>query len=154
MANTHFTKQYNKIVIGGDTLIDLSSDTVAAGSMLSGVTAHDKNGATVTGTIATKTASNVTIATTGTNAGKVTVPAGYYASEVTKAMTNAAITLSDPTITPTRLLLGIAPTRRSRVPRRGPARFPRPLGLRALFLLSAILVPSPSAAPRPLPLNP
>lgn len=99
MANTHFTKQYNKIVIAGDVLMDLSGDTVAAGSMLSGVTAHDKNGATITGNIATKTSSNVTIATTGTNAGKVTVDAGYYATAVTKAMTNASISLSDPSIT-------------------------------------------------------
>jgi len=99
MANTHFTKQYNKIVIAGDVLMDLSGDTVAASSMLSGVTAHDKNGAAITGNIATKTSSNVTIATTGANAGKVTVDAGYYATAVTKAMTNASISLSDPSIT-------------------------------------------------------
>ena len=101
MSNTHFTKQYNKIVIAGDTLIDLSSDTVTVASMLSGTTAHDKNGATITGSIPTRTASNVVVATTGTNAGKVTVDNGYYASPVTKTMTSAVISISDPSITPT-----------------------------------------------------
>ena len=93
------TQTYNKIIINGTTYIDLSADTVAAANMLSGITAHDKNGAAVTGTIPTKTASNVTIDTTGANAGKVTVSAGYYASQVQKAMANASITLSDPAIT-------------------------------------------------------
>jgi len=49
MAN--FTKQYNKVEIAGETIIDLSSDTVAQGSMLDGVTAHDCNGASITGSI-------------------------------------------------------------------------------------------------------
>ncbi len=42
----------NKVVLAnGTTLIDLTSDTVAAGSLLSGVTAHDKSGAPITGTL-------------------------------------------------------------------------------------------------------
>ena len=41
---------YNKVVFGGDTLIDLSSDTVEAGKVLTGYTAHDKTGAPITGT--------------------------------------------------------------------------------------------------------
>ena len=46
MANT----TYNKIVYGGKTLIDLTSDTVDAEHLLSGYTAHDKSGAIITGT--------------------------------------------------------------------------------------------------------
>ena len=46
MANT----TYNKIVYGGRTLIDLTSDTVDAEHLLSGYTAHDKSGAIITGT--------------------------------------------------------------------------------------------------------
>lgn len=42
----------NKVVLAnGTTLIDLTSDTVAAGSLLSGATAHDASGAAITGTL-------------------------------------------------------------------------------------------------------
>jgi len=43
-------KLYNKIVYGSSVLIDLTSDTVAASDLKSGVTAHDKSGAVITGT--------------------------------------------------------------------------------------------------------
>jgi len=39
----------NKVVYAGETLLDLTADTVNASSMLSGVTAHDKSGAVITG---------------------------------------------------------------------------------------------------------
>ena len=45
----------NKVVYYGETLIDLTSDTVAADKMLSGITAHDKSGAQVTGTLVLQT---------------------------------------------------------------------------------------------------
>lgn len=40
----------NKVIYGGETLIDLTNDTVTADKMLTGYTAHDKSGAPVTGT--------------------------------------------------------------------------------------------------------
>ena len=40
----------NKVIYGGETLIDLTSDTVSADKILEGSTAHDKSGALVTGT--------------------------------------------------------------------------------------------------------
>ena len=40
----------NKIVYGGNTLIDLTSDTVATENLLSGYTAHDRSGTIITGT--------------------------------------------------------------------------------------------------------
>lgn len=46
MANT----TYNKIIYGGKTLIDLTSDTVTVDKLAEGVTAHDKSGAVITGT--------------------------------------------------------------------------------------------------------
>ena len=46
MANEY----YNKIIYGGQTLIDLTSDTATAATVLSGSTFHDKSGAAVTGT--------------------------------------------------------------------------------------------------------
>lgn len=43
-------KTISKVVYGGKTLIDLTSDTVTADKVLSGYTAHDKSGAAITGT--------------------------------------------------------------------------------------------------------
>ena len=46
MAN----KNISKVVYGGKTLIDLTADTVTADKVLKNYTAHDKSGATITGT--------------------------------------------------------------------------------------------------------
>ena len=46
MANQYV----NKVVYGGETLIDLTADTITAADLASGVTAHDKSGAPITGT--------------------------------------------------------------------------------------------------------
>ncbi len=105
MANNQYV---NKVIFGGDTIIDLTADTVDAAHLLSGSTAHDKSGATITGTctydsdtsadtaaaaeiLATKTAHARGAQVTGTmpNNGSVTgtlttkaqeytVPAGYH----------------------------------------------------------------------------
>lgn len=40
----------NKVVVAGNTLIDLTGDTVAKETMLTGATAHDKSGTKITGT--------------------------------------------------------------------------------------------------------
>lgn len=42
----------NKVVYGGQTLVDLTGDTVTAATLAKGVTAHDKSGAKITGTYA------------------------------------------------------------------------------------------------------
>lgn len=47
MANQYV----NKVVIDGQTKIDLTADTVAASTLLSGTTAHDRTGAPITGTM-------------------------------------------------------------------------------------------------------
>lgn len=104
MANNQYA---NKIIYDGDTLIDLTGDTVAAAYLLKNYTAHDKSGATITGTceydakttdatatageiLATKTAYVNKVKVTGsmpnnggnnvTVTGKAgtTIPAGYY----------------------------------------------------------------------------
>ena len=41
----------NKVVYGNNTLIDLTGDTVDAGTLLEGYTAHRKDGTTATGTL-------------------------------------------------------------------------------------------------------
>jgi len=65
----------NKVVYGGNTLIDLSSDTVAANKMLSGIKAHDKSGAVITGSIASQGAQTITPGTANK-----TIAAGKYLS--------------------------------------------------------------------------
>lgn len=40
----------NKVIYGGNTLIDLTADTVTASDLRDGITAHDKSGAVITGT--------------------------------------------------------------------------------------------------------
>ncbi len=77
----------NKVVYGNTTLIDLTGDDVTATSVLSGKKFHLPSGAAATGTIATKTSSNLTAS------GKtVTVPAGYYASQYTKDVATGSAT--------------------------------------------------------------
>lgn len=98
----------NKVVYGGTTLIDLTGDTITPADLASGKTAHDKSGASITGTntydadtsdadaaaseiLATKTAyvngSKVTgtmpnnggvTGTISTVAGSYTIPSGYH----------------------------------------------------------------------------
>ena len=40
----------NKVIYGGNVLIDLTKDTVTADKLASGITAHDKSGTIITGT--------------------------------------------------------------------------------------------------------
>lgn len=98
----------NKVIYGGETLIDLTGDTVDAAHLLTGYTAHDKSGAVITGTntfdsdtsddtaavaeiLSGKTAHARGAALTGTmpnngavsgtistKAGQYTVPQGYH----------------------------------------------------------------------------
>lgn len=42
----------NKVIVNGETKIDLTSDTVDAAHLLTGYTAHDKSGAPITGSCA------------------------------------------------------------------------------------------------------
>lgn len=98
----------SKVIYGGETLIDLTADSVKADKLLKGITAHGPDGEQITGTceydantqdatataaeiLATKTAYNKGVKVTGTmknngavagtistKAGKYTVPQGYH----------------------------------------------------------------------------
>lgn len=41
----------NKVIFGGETLVDLTNDTVSTDTLAKGVTAHDKTGASIVGTM-------------------------------------------------------------------------------------------------------
>ena len=77
---------YNKVVINGSTKVDLTQDTVSAGVMVEGYTAHDNTGESVEGSIPVRDSESVTEA-----GGKVTIPAGYYQSEVQYTPSSAAL---------------------------------------------------------------
>lgn len=104
MANQYV----NKVIYGGEVLIDLTGDTVTASDILTGKTAHDKSGAVITGTctydadtsdataaaaeiLANKTAyvggekitgsmpnRGAVAGTISTKAGQYTIPQGYH----------------------------------------------------------------------------
>ena len=73
---------YSKIILNGETLMDVTSDTVDAGNLLSGKTATKNSGAKITGNIASKSSSDLTA-----SGATVTAPAGYYSTAASKAVT-------------------------------------------------------------------
>lgn len=78
---------YSKIILNGDTLMDVTGDTVDAGKLLYGETATKNSGAKVTGNIASKSSSDLTA-----SGATVTAPAGYYSSNATKSVASGSAT--------------------------------------------------------------
>ena len=80
MANNQYV---NKVEFGNEVLIDLTNDTVTADKILAGYTAHSASGASITGSIPTKTGRDFTQTEyADLNVGRaylmINVPAGYY----------------------------------------------------------------------------
>ena len=92
-ANAEISEQENLIgqiiaalenkTAGGVTLPTLTNEG-SASDLLSGKQLINSNNEVITGTIATKTSSNLTA-----NGATITVPAGYYASQATKSVSTA-----------------------------------------------------------------
>ena len=76
----------NKVIFGDETLIDLTSDTVKPSLLMSGITAHNSAGTSITGTIIARTASDVGVA-----GPTVSVPSGAYSSAVTKTVASGSV---------------------------------------------------------------
>lgn len=73
---------------GNAEFYDISDATISSGgSMLSGVTAYGAGGTKYTGNIVTKTSSDL-----NASGDTVTVPAGYYASQASKAVASGSAT--------------------------------------------------------------
>lgn len=82
MANEHI----NKVIFGGDTLIDLTGDTATASDVLTGKKFHDKSGASVTGTCAFD--ADTSDATAGASEILATKTAYVSGSKITGSMPN------------------------------------------------------------------
>lgn len=93
MSNTYVNKVQTA---DGTTLIDLTSDTAVASNVVAGKYFHLATGERVQGSIATKTSSDLTA-----SGATVTAPAGYYASDATKAVSNGSASTPATTITVT-----------------------------------------------------
>lgn len=79
----------SKLILNGEVQMDVTSDTVTAGSMLSGTTATKNDGTKATGTIASKSSSDLTA-----SGATVTAPAGYYSSNASKSVTTMTLPTS------------------------------------------------------------
>lgn len=78
------------LILNGVTQIDLRQDTTGAAKTLYGETGHGNDGEAFTGTITSRSASDLTA-----SGDTVTVPAGHYAAQATKSV--AAGTAGTPT---------------------------------------------------------
>lgn len=83
-----------KVILNGVTQMDVTQKTVTAGSMLSGTTALKNDGTDITGSIASKTSSDLTV-----NGATVTAPAGFYPSNASKSVASGSATTPATTIT-------------------------------------------------------
>lgn len=91
----------NKVVYNAKVLLDLTSDTVTADKLASGVTAHDKSGAKITGTMPLNGAVSKTLDTSTTS---YAVPKGYTDGGTVNIVTETK------TATPTKSTQNITPT--------------------------------------------
>lgn len=71
----------NKVIVNGETKIDLTTDTVDPSHLLKGYTAHDKSGAPITGTLADKDVNDVVI-----QGNHVIIPPGIYSNGIDIAL--------------------------------------------------------------------
>lgn len=81
-----------KVILNGNTLIDVTDKTVASSNLVSPNTALGADGTTVTGALVAKSASDVTVSGATT-----TIPAGVYSSQVQKTVSSG--TAGTPTAT-------------------------------------------------------
>lgn len=78
----------NKVVVGGETKIDLSADTVTPADLRAGAKAHDSSGAQITGSIATYAGS--TSVTPGTSAQTLSTAGKYLDADIIVAAAQAS----------------------------------------------------------------
>ena len=75
----------SKVILNGETQMDVTQDTVASSNLLSGNTATGADGEKVNGGIESKTSADLTA-----SGATVTAPAGYYASAASKSVASGS----------------------------------------------------------------
>lgn len=83
---------YSKVIVNGDTIMDVTQDTVTASNLLYSIVATKNDGTKVTGTIQTTGSGGLTV-----SGNVVTAAPGYYATSTTTAVATA--TQTTPTVT-------------------------------------------------------
>ena len=83
-----------KVILNGNTLIDVTDKTVTSSNLVSPNTALGADGTTVTGALVAKSASDVTV-----SGATITIPAGVYSSQVQKTVSSGSATTPATTIT-------------------------------------------------------
>lgn len=127
----------NKVVYGGNTLVDLSGDTVTPETLLAGIIAHDKSGAVITG-----------LMEAGGNSAENSILNFFggskcYTGIVTPSKSSNTLTFtpSDPTILTTLKLLLIVPVENTTVLNtRGVLRLPEPTEFNPLSIRLALSI--------------
>lgn len=85
MANQHV----NKVAVNGKTVLDLSGDTVYPGMLAKGITAHDKSGAKITGTLEVPASEERTV--------ELSMPSGNQVILPTSGKVMRKVTVQKPT---------------------------------------------------------
>ena len=83
-----------KVILNGVTQMDVTQKTVTAAAMLSGTTALKNDGTDITGSIASKSSTDLTV-----SGATVTAPAGYYGSNASKSVASGSATTPATSIT-------------------------------------------------------
>ena len=80
----------SKVILNGETLIDVTQKTVTPSNMLSGITALKNDGTDITGSIATKSSSDLVV-----SGSSVTVPSGMYGAAAVASVAAGSVQIPE-----------------------------------------------------------